>query len=156
MSLPSSSKTQPMKPAHPKIKRDRVGIFEVAYEKRPSKSFSLVAVIAAVLDICKLLPFGVRLMLKPLSKAPITYMAYHGTFLWKAMAPAFSLYLATVILDQVHCCYRVSPNCSLTPILQMENYMNHRITSSDVFSLQCVVFVWSLSTLMSAGAERLQ
>ncbi|KAK0205769.1 P-loop containing nucleoside triphosphate hydrolase protein [Desarmillaria ectypa] len=120
------------------IKRDRLGIFEIVYEKEDSFLPSRDAVMSVVNCISEDGPFARRLFKDVYSAAPTTFLLYLTANLWLSVSPVVVICLVKVGLSII------------------ETWMISGFSSSDtmVEDFRYVVLYWLSSALVSAVATR--
>ncbi|KAK0435574.1 P-loop containing nucleoside triphosphate hydrolase protein [Desarmillaria tabescens] len=120
------------------IKRDRLGIFEIVYEKEGSFLPSRDTVVSVVKSILENWPFALRLFKDVYSAAPSTFLFYLTASLWLGILPAVTICIVKVGLSII------------------ETWMTSGFSSSDtmVEDLRYVVLYWLSSALVSAVARR--
>ncbi|KAJ7599045.1 hypothetical protein C8J56DRAFT_1020624 [Mycena floridula] len=107
------------------------GIFQVAYEKPPPRRLSLPVHLE---ELSQLVKYSCRLLYAVFQLSTSTFLLYSGGIFWMSAAPAISLYLTTVVLDQI------------------EMYMFERRV--DLFLLQWVALIWIAASLATALGNR--
>ncbi|KAK0211392.1 P-loop containing nucleoside triphosphate hydrolase protein [Desarmillaria ectypa] len=121
-----------------RIKRDRLGIFEIAYEKEESFLPSHEAVISVVDSISEHGTFALRLFKDVFSAAPMTFLLYLTANLWLSISSAISICLVKVGLNTV------------------ETWMTSGFSSSEatVEDFKYAVLYWLASASVSVVAAR--
>ncbi|KAK0211601.1 P-loop containing nucleoside triphosphate hydrolase protein [Armillaria fumosa] len=122
----------------PTIKRDRLGIFEIVYEKDRSVFPSRGAVMLMVKNISKYGPFSLRLFKDAYTAASTTFLFYLTANLWLSVSPTVSIYFVKVGLNTVETC--------ITSGFSSSNNM--------VEDFKYAVLYWLASTLVSVVATR--
>ncbi|SJL17451.1 uncharacterized protein ARMOST_21001 [Armillaria ostoyae] len=122
----------------PTIKRDRLGIFEIVYEKDGSVFPSHDAAMFVVNGISKYGPFSLRLFKDAYTAASTTFLFYLTANLWLSVSPAVSICLVNVGLNTV------------------ETWMESGFSSSNnmVQDFKYAVVYWLASTSVSVVATR--
>ncbi|KAK0435388.1 P-loop containing nucleoside triphosphate hydrolase protein [Armillaria borealis] len=122
----------------PTIKRDRLGIFEIVYEKDGSVFPSHDAAMFVVNGISKYGPFSLRLFKDAYTAASTTFLFYLTANLWLSVSPAVSICLVNVGLNTV------------------ETWMESGFSSSNnmVQDFKYAVLYWLASTSVSVVATR--
>ncbi|KAG7442396.1 P-loop containing nucleoside triphosphate hydrolase protein [Guyanagaster necrorhizus] len=120
------------------IKRDRLGIFEIAYEKERTFIPSRHAVTSVVNSVSENGPFVFRLFKDVYSAAPTTFLLYLIANLWLSVSPTVAIYVVKVGLDII------------------ERWMSSGFSSSDnmVDDFRYAVLYWLAFALVSLMASR--
>ncbi|KAK0211587.1 P-loop containing nucleoside triphosphate hydrolase protein [Armillaria fumosa] len=120
------------------IKKDRLGIFEIVYERDESVFPSRDAAMSVVNSISKYGPFSLRLFKDAYAAASTTFLIYLTANLWLSISPAVSICLVNVGLKAI------------------EAWMASGFSSSSnmVEDLKYTVLYWLASTSISVVATR--